>query len=115
MPAPVVFFDIAGPDSAELQKFYNKVFDWEIDDSGKFSVNIASPLEATFRSDPTEKLLYFGVPDINTAMTTIEANGGSVDVPRFEVPGVVIIGLFKDPAGNRMGLVEMDGDNAKVP
>ena len=29
--------------------------------------------------------------------------------------GVVILGLFHDPAGNRMGLIEMDGDRAKVP
>ena len=34
---------------------------------------------------------------------------------RFEVPGVVVLGLFKDPAGNPLGLVEMDGDVPKVP
>jgi hypothetical protein len=32
------------------------------------------------------------------------------------VPGVVILGLFNDPAGNRMGLVEMGADGkAKIP
>ncbi len=33
----------------------------------------------------------------------------------FEVPGVVIRGLFKDPAGNPMGLVEMLDGPPKVP
>ena len=27
----------------------------------------------------------------------------------------MILALFKDPAGNRMGLVELDGDKPKVP
>jgi len=35
--------------------------------------------------------------------------------PRTEVPGVVVVALFTDPAGNRMGLVEMDGGKPKVP
>jgi hypothetical protein len=34
---------------------------------------------------------------------------------RFEVPGVVVLGLFKDPDGNPMGLVEMENGKAKVP
>ncbi|MEM9404002.1 MAG: hypothetical protein AAGA44_16140 [Pseudomonadota bacterium] len=45
----------------------------------------------------------------------IEEAGGSIDAPRFEVPGVVVLGLFRDPAGNPMGLVEMDGDDPRVP
>ena len=45
----------------------------------------------------------------------IESYGGSIDATRFEVPGVVVLGLFKDPAGNEMGLVEMDGDKHKIP
>jgi hypothetical protein len=27
----------------------------------------------------------------------------------------VVLGLFNDPAGNRLGLVEMDGDTPKIP
>ena len=38
-----------------------------------------------------------------------------IDRPRFEVPGDVILGLFKDPAGNRVGLVEMENGKAKMP
>jgi hypothetical protein len=31
------------------------------------------------------------------------------------VPGRVVLGLFKDPAGNSVGLVEMENGKAKVP
>jgi predicted enzyme related to lactoylglutathione lyase len=76
---------------------------------------VATPLSATIRKDPTEKRIYVGVPDVTATLTHIEQSGGSVDVPRFEVPGVVVLGLFQDPAGNPMGLVEMDGDNPRIP
>ena len=56
-----------------------------------------------------------GVPDVAASLTLIEQYGGTVDHPRFEVPGVVVLGLFRDPAGNPMGLVELDGDSPRVP
>jgi predicted enzyme related to lactoylglutathione lyase len=45
---------------------------------------------------------------VTATLQQIARHGGTVDAPRFEVPGVVILGLFRDPAGNRMGLVEID-------
>jgi predicted enzyme related to lactoylglutathione lyase len=115
MAAPIVFFDLAGPDSALLEKFYAEVFDWTPSDTGQVSVEVIAPLAGAFREDPTEKRIYLGVADIDATLKEIEAHGGSVDAARFEVPGVVVLGLFRDPAGNEMGLVEMDGDVPLVP
>ena len=56
-----------------------------------------------------------GVSDVTASLNEIAANGGSVDVSRFEVPGVVVLGLFRDSAGNTMGLMEMNGDEIIVP
>ena len=115
MAQPIVFFDIAGPDDAALRDFYASIFDWEFDDSGQFQVAISSPIDATIRKDPAEKRMYIGVPDVAATLASIDAAGGSIDVPRFEVPGMVVLGLFRDPAGNPMGLVEMDGSTPVVP
>lgn len=121
MSAPIVFFDIASPDSASLSEFYSTVFGWKIDSGGQFSTGVISPtlecptLMAAIRQDPTEKIIYLGVEDIDATLKQIEAEGGKIDQPRFEVPGVVVLGLFVDPAGNRMGLVEMENGTAKVP
>lgn len=115
MPSPIVYFDIAGPDDQLLRDFYSKIFGWEFDKTSQFTVNIVSPLEGAVRKDPAEKRLYIGVPDVTKTLNAIESNGGSVDAPRFEVPGTVVLGLFKDPAGNEMGLVEMEGDIPKIP
>jgi predicted enzyme related to lactoylglutathione lyase len=121
MPAPIVFFDIAAPELAAQAAFYRAVFDWDIGPDGRMTVPVASPLPGTLRVEPpemgpgTERLLYIGVPDIDDALKAVGARGGSVVLPRYAVPGVVILALFKDPAGNRMGLVEMDGARPKVP
>lgn len=115
MPAPVVFFDIAGPDAASLGRFYARVFDWDIATDGRFTIAAAAPLPATIRQDPADKMIYLGVDDVTATLAQVVAEGGSVQAPRFEVPGVVVLGLFSDPAGNRMGLVEMAGGAPKIP
>jgi uncharacterized protein len=119
MPQPLVFFDIAGPDDELLKSFYASIFDWEVDHAGQFAVPVAAavavPIKAAIRKDPAEHRLYLGVPDVAASLSDIERLGGTIDVPRFEVPGVVVLGLFRDPAGNAMGLVEMDGSNPRIP
>ncbi|MDP3736378.1 MAG: hypothetical protein Q8R02_03255 [Hyphomonadaceae bacterium] len=115
--APVVFFDLAGPADAKLPTFYKECFGWEAGPTGNLSVPIGGPpLNGTFRADPPEKVIYIGVPDITASLGKVVASGGKINAPRFEVPGVVVLGLFSDPAGNRMGLVEMSaGGRAKIP
>ena len=115
MAAPIVFLDIAGPDDRALAAFYSTVFSWDVGADGKFSVPVSGTFEGAIRKDPAEKRMYLGVPDVAACLAQVEEAGGSIDQPRFEVPGVVVLGLFKDPAGNPMGLVEMEGDQPRVP
>lgn len=114
MPSPIVFLDFAGPDQASLQAFYSELFGWDAA-AGNFTIPVLTPLSVAIRADPAEKRLYIGVDDVTAKLQEVEALGGSVDQPRFEVPGVVILGLFKDPAGNPMGLVEMENGAHKIP
>ncbi len=114
MSASIVFLDLAGPDRVALQTFYSTLFGWDATAAG-FSIPVRTPLSAAIREDPAEKRLYVGVDDITATLEQVRALGGSIDKPRFEVPGVVILGLFKDPAGNPMGLVEMEDGTHKVP
>ena len=115
-PAPVVFVSIFGPDATALREFYADVFDWQIDGSGDFTAPVTTPLEGTIGENPAEHRLYIGVGDITATLERIVEHGGSVEAPRFEVPGVVALGLFRDPAGNPMALVELGEDGkAKIP
>ena len=101
--APIVFFDVPGPDSAKLKSFYASNFGWGIDAAN----GVTTPnLKGTLRQDPPETLIYLGVADINATLKGVTASGGSVVLPRTVVPNVVTFAIFKDPAGNRVGLVE---------
>ncbi|MEO8314594.1 MAG: VOC family protein [Pseudomonadota bacterium] len=128
MSTPIVFFDIAGPDVPALADFYAAVFGWKIA-PGPFpttrsisGVPVNSPLAGTIRQDPNDggpqsmrSVIYAGVEDVTATLAKIAAHGGAIHAPRFEVPGVVVLGMFKDPAGNPMGLVEMQDGKAKIP
>ena len=114
-PAPIVFFDIAGPDMAKQAAFYRTVFDWDVSPAGGFTAPVVEPLPGTLRADPAQKIIYVGVDDVAATLARIVANGGQVVQPRLEVKGVVVLGLFADPAGNAMGLVEMANGKPKVP
>ena len=102
--APIVFFDIAGPDAAKLKDFYASNFGWKIDASNGIDTGA---LKGTLRQDPAEKIIYIGVSDIDAALEEIKKSGGTVAMPRMVIPNVVTFALFNDPAGNRIGLVEI--------
>ncbi len=105
--SPIVFFDIAGPDMAKLKSFYADNFGWDIDASGA----IATPhLPGTLRQDPPEKILYLGVADLDAAIAKVKASGGTIETPKLPTPTGETFVLFRDPAGNRMGMVQ-----AKLP
>jgi uncharacterized protein len=114
-PAPIVFFDLAGPKVEELKAFYADLFGWKSDAAGQFTIPVTAPIPSAFRQDPTDKRIYIGVDNVAKKLDEIKSRGGSIDAPRFEVKGVVVLGLFKDPAGNSMGLVEMQDGKPKVP
>jgi predicted enzyme related to lactoylglutathione lyase len=128
MSAPIVYFDLVGPDLDRLAAFYAAVFGWETTPGpfptarGFAPVPVNAPLHGTLRQDPNDgsaqsmrAMIYVGVDDVSATLATIEANGGLIHAPRFEVPGVVVLGLFKDPAGTPMGLVELENGKAKIP
>jgi predicted enzyme related to lactoylglutathione lyase len=115
LPAPIVFFDLAGSKVDELKAFYADLFGWKSDSTGQLSIPVTAPLPSAFRQDPTDKRIYIGVDNVAKKLDEIKSRGGTIDAPRFEVKGVAILGLFKDPAGNTMGLVEMQNGKPKVP
>ncbi len=115
MPAPIVFFDIAGPDMTRQAQFYRDVFDWDVADDGRFSAPVVGPLAGAVRQDPADKIIYVGVEDILAALAKINALGGATILPRLAVKGTVVLALFKDPAGNAMGLVELKDGAPLVP
>jgi predicted enzyme related to lactoylglutathione lyase len=113
--APVVYFSLFGPNGSELQRFYTGVFDWKIAANGDVATTVAPPLTGTIGQGAPETIVYLGVTDVTATLQKVVASGGTIRFPRFEVKGRVVLGVFKDPAGNSVGLVEMENGKAKVP
>lgn len=67
------------------------------------------------RQNLAEKVLYIGVADVAAKLKHIERAYGEIYRPRFEVRGVIVLGLFKDPTGNRMGLVATLNEEPATP
>ncbi|MGI9519767.1 MAG: VOC family protein [Pirellulaceae bacterium] len=107
MSIPIVYFEIAGQDGAALQQFYRDLFGWEISDSASISSESTGGLPGGIREDPADKVLYMGVSEIDEQLEKIVAGGGEVVLPRTVVEGVVTFALFRDPAGNLLGLAEI--------
>ena len=113
--APVVFFSIFGPEGEQLQRFYAGLFEWTIAPSGDLTTAVWSPLPANIGKGEAETIVYVGVDDITATLARVKERGGTIRFPRFEVPGRVVLAVFKDPAGNSVGLVELEKGKAKVP
>jgi predicted enzyme related to lactoylglutathione lyase len=113
--APVVFFSIFGPEGEQLQRFYAGLFEWKIAPSGDVMTPVSSPLPASIGKGEAEIIVYVGVDDITATLAKVKERGGTIRFPRFEVPGRVVLAVFKDPAGNSVGLVELENGKAKIP
>ena len=50
-------------------------------------------------------LVYAAVPSIPPVLAKIKSLGGKIVMPRMDV-GPVVMGLYEDPEGNTMGLIE---------
>jgi predicted enzyme related to lactoylglutathione lyase len=118
MGQPVVHFEVMGQDAHALQSFYSGLFGWEFE-------NIEAPVtyrlvsrEGNLNKDgvgigggvgagapDSHVTFYVEVPDVGAGLEKAESLGGT----RLMGPdkaGPVVIGLFNDPEGHMVGLVE---------
>jgi predicted enzyme related to lactoylglutathione lyase len=115
MATKLVHWELMGPDGQALVDFYSKVFGWTpqaatgFDSYHLVDVAQAEPGGAIGQGSeetPAYSVMYFEVDSIDEHLAKVAAAGGMTAVPRTEIPGTVVFALFKDPAGNLVGLVE---------
>jgi predicted enzyme related to lactoylglutathione lyase len=114
---PVVHFEINTSRGSELAQFYSTAFEWETSADGDdyVQINTRGVCAGTGAPGidggigPSEHgddfvTFYVQVPDVGDALRRVVELGGDVDMPVTEA-GAVVIAVFRDPAGNRVGLV----------
>lgn len=124
----VVHFEIPTDDHARAKRFYAEVFGWQVQDMPMagdevYTFAITSPVDEKFQHResgainggmfkrspglPVDKpVITIGVESIDDHVKTIEAAGGTLVVPKGEVPDMGYYAYFKDTEGNLMGLWE---------
>jgi uncharacterized protein len=121
---PVIHFEIVGRDPATLSAFYCDVFGWATrdpmpNDPMQYVTFDTVPGEDGYISGGIGKApdgydghvtWYIRVDDVESALAQIEAKGGSRMIGPDKVPmpdgGEITIGVFRDPEGHTIGLVD---------
>ena len=114
MTQPVMWFEVLGTDGARLQKFYSGLFGWTFDviepikygvtDTGE-TRGIRGGVGQTFPGVRPWVTFYVETPDVSASLAEAVKLGGRVVTPRTVLPGATI-GVFEDPEGHTVGLVE---------
>jgi uncharacterized protein len=114
---PVVHFEINSTAAHELAEFYSRAFDWELEADGDEYTQIRTNgvcegtgapgidggIGTSERGDDFVTF-YVQVPDVEEALARVVSLGAKVELPVTEA-GNVVLAMFRDPAGNRIGLV----------
>ena len=122
---PIVHFEIlAGPDQDKkaLQAFYRDTFKWNIDSSNELDYGMVTPQEdedgiggaVDAAEDRAKVLIYIEVDDPMYYLQKVKAAGGSIVKDVTVIPGMVTYAVFRDLAGNEVGLVKSEEDAGGV-
>jgi hypothetical protein len=124
MGQPVVHFEIIGADPQGLRSFYGDLFQWEFDTSGpvaevvseagnygfvdRYTTDDGTGIRGGVGGGPGysgHAIFYVGVPNVETALSEAERLGGTRLLGPEKSPGsVLVIGHFRDPEGNVIGV-----------
>jgi predicted enzyme related to lactoylglutathione lyase len=114
MAHPVMWFEVLGTDGGKLRQFYGDLFGWTFDVTPPSDYGIASTgggggimggVGQVYPGTTSWVTFYTETPDVTASLEKATALGGKVVMPRTVLPDV-ILGLFKDPEGHTLGLVE---------
>ena len=118
MANPIVHWELMGPDGDAMKEFYGKVFGWSTEAVPGFdgyhmvdaeqAGGVGGAVGKGPEQMPSYLTMYAQVDSIDDHLALITEAGGSTIMPRTVVPGTVTFGMFSDPAGNHVGIVEAE-------
>jgi hypothetical protein len=120
MPRPI-HFEIPADNPERAGSFYQEVFGWQISkwdgpeeywliksgDTDHPGIDGGISRKNDMLQVTTNTI---DVPDVDQYTEKIQANGGTVLVPKMAVPGVGWMAYCKDTEGNVFGLMQMDSN-----
>ncbi len=124
MGNPVVHFEITGADPAKLRSYYGSLFGWAFDIDSPVAEAVSEAgnygfIDGNTTPDgvgipggvgggagyPGYTIFYVGVEDVEAALQNAERLGGTrVMGPEKNPNGRLVVGHFRDPEGNLVGV-----------
>lgn len=112
MPNPVVHFEIKGADKAKLQDFYRNAFGWSVNAENPMGYGMVDAqgegIGGGVDGDAPGVTVYIQVDDPAAYLEKVKTLGGKVVMDVTEIPNMVTMAQFADPAGNVIGLVKAE-------
>jgi len=119
MGQPVVHFEIVGKDVDKLKSYYSELFGWEINSENSIGygvvhrdgntnadgVGIGGGISGGPEDYDGHVTFYIQVPDVEAALAKAESLGGTRLMGPHEPMEGLVIGLFNDPEGHTIGVV----------
>jgi hypothetical protein len=114
MAHPVVWFEVIGADGEKLRQFYGGLFEWKFDTNNPMRYGmvdtgdkrgIPGGVGEVYPGTRSWVTFYVETPDVAATLGRVERLGGKVLMPRTAMPDVTL-GVFEDPEGHAIGLVE---------
>ena len=123
MGQAVVHFEIAGKDPEKLQSYFSELFDWDIDadnelkygivardgNTNSAGVGIGGGISGGPEGYEGHVTFYVEVPDVEAALAKAESLGGTRAMGPDDVMAGLTIGLFTDPEGHVIGVMNGRG------
>jgi uncharacterized protein len=123
MPNNLAHFAINADDTARACRFYENVFGWQFEAGGppdffqistgdKTSPPVQGALQKRREIVPGAHMIgyecSFSVADVDAVAAAVEANGGTIVMPKVAIPGVGRLIFFRDTEGNIAGAIQFD-------
>ena len=129
MKHPVMHFEIMGHDAPKLRSFYTDVFGWNVgapnpetevqyslvEPVPNFQRGISGGIGKAPEGYDGHVTFYIVVDDMEAAFAKVEEHGGARMMGPDKVPSGPVIGLFRDPDGRTVGLVDPSDDMRDAP
>jgi len=121
MGQPVVHFEVVGKDGPRLRNYYSELFGWKINADNPMNYGMVDGKDNK-TADGGDGIgggvgevpdgyeghvtFYVAVPDVEEALQKAESLGGTRVMGPEDIMGMVVLGQFKDPEGNLVGVVK---------
>ena len=108
----IVHIEFSTKDRKVSKKFYGDIFGWKFLDYDEMNYTtfetgdgVGGGFSPVSKDNPAGTVIvHIHTDDVTATLQKIKAAGGTVVLPETDIPNTGKYGLFRDPAGNLVGL-----------